>query len=113
MSEFSNRLQALREEKGWSKTYVANKLGLARMQVYANYEYGTREPDFDTVKKLADLFSVSTDYLLGRPEEKKDERDLSIDEALGLIMSYDGKPVTDHDKLVMKSLLESYLKNKG
>ena len=28
MSEFSNKLQALREAKGWSKTYVSKKLGL-------------------------------------------------------------------------------------
>lgn len=82
MSEFSTRLQALREEKGWSKTYVANKLGLARMQVYANYEYGTREPDFDTVKKLANLFSVSTDFLLGRDPKEDDEKPLTKNQKL-------------------------------
>ena len=109
MSEFSTRLQALREEKGWSKTYVANKLGLARMQVYANYEYGTREPDFDTVKKLANLFSVSTDYLLGK-ESDQIERDL--DKAIDNAMSFDGKPVTEHDRKMMKQLWKAYMAGK-
>ena len=66
MSDFSTRLSALREQKGWSKTYVAKQIGLTSMQTYANYEYGRREPDFETTKKLANLFNVSTDYLLGR-----------------------------------------------
>lgn len=105
MSEFSTRLQALREEKGWSKTYVANKLGLTRMQVYANYEYGTREPDFDTVKKLADLFSVSTDYLLGK-EPDQIERDL--DKAIDESRSFDGKPISSHDREVVKKILRGY-----
>lgn len=57
MSDFSTRLSALREQKGWSKTYVAKQIGLTSMQTYANYEYGRREPDFETTKKLANLFT--------------------------------------------------------
>lgn len=33
---------------------------------YANYERGLRQPDYDTLFKLAEIFSVTTDYLLGR-----------------------------------------------
>ena len=66
MSEFGERLTNLRESRGWSKTYVAKAIGLSSMQTYANYEYGRREPDFNTVNKLASLFDVSADYLLGR-----------------------------------------------
>lgn len=69
--KFNERLTRLREEKGWSKTYVAHALNLANMQTYANYEYGKREPDFNTVKQLADLFEVSLDYLLGKSDRKK------------------------------------------
>ena len=115
MSKFSDKLQALREDKGWSKTYVAKMIGLSNMQTYANWEYGRTEPDFQMTSKLASLFSVSTDNLLGRKtnKEKADEvHNMSVDEALGTIMSFDGKPVTDHDKKVMKDLLESYLRNK-
>ena len=38
MSEFSKRLTGLRENKGWSKTYVAKAIGLSSMQTYANWE---------------------------------------------------------------------------
>ena len=51
MSEFGERLTNLRESRGWSKTYVAKAIGLSSMQTYANYEYGRREPDFNTVKQ--------------------------------------------------------------
>lgn len=72
MTAFSERLISLREARGWSKTYVANHLGLKNMQTYANYEYGRREPDLETTTKLAKLFNVSTDYLLGRDPREDD-----------------------------------------
>lgn len=112
MSEFGNRLTNLRESRGCSKTYVAKAIGLSSMQTYANYEYGRREPDFETVDKLANLFNVSTDYLLGRKSKADQVHNATVDEALGTIMSFEGQPVTEHDKKVMKDLLESYLRNK-
>lgn len=112
MSEFSNRLTDLREEKGWSKTYVAKSIGLKSMQTYANWEYGRTEPDFEMATKLAELFNVTTDYLLGRESKADKVHNMSVDEALGTIMSFEGQPVTEHDKKVMKDLLESYLRNK-
>lgn len=63
VSEISERITALREQRGWSKTYVAKKLGL-NLSTYANYEYGNREPDISTLPKIADLFNVTTDYLI-------------------------------------------------
>ena len=53
MSEFSKRLTGLRENKGWSKTYVAKAIGLSSMQTYANWEYGRTEPDFQMLNKIA------------------------------------------------------------
>lgn len=114
MSGIGNRITALREQHGWSKTYVAKKLQM-NLSTYANYEYGNREPDLSTINKLANLFNVSTDSLLGNGtnKSKADQvHNMTVDEALGTIMSFDGKPVTDHDKKVMKDLLESYLRNK-
>lgn len=86
MSDFSTRLSALREQKGWSKTYVAKQIGLTSMQTYANYEYGRREPDFETTKKLANLFNVSTDYLLGR--DTKEDALKTADKNVQLIAAH-------------------------
>jgi repressor LexA len=43
---------------------VANALGISRAR-YSHYETGRSEPDTDTLKKMADFFNASTDYLLG------------------------------------------------
>lgn len=71
MSEFSNKITNLRENKGWSKTYVAKAVGLNNLQTYANYEYGIREPDQETIVRLANLYNVTTDYLLGNESTPK------------------------------------------
>lgn len=109
MSDFSTRLSALREQKGWSKTYVAKQIGLTSMQTYANYEYGRREPDFETTKKLANLFNVSTDYLLGRDprEDNLKTADLTDDDT---IFTFEGKPIPEQDLEYMKRLLRGGIK---
>lgn len=113
MSEFSTRLTDLRENKGWSKTYVAKAIGLKSMQTYANWEYGRTEPDFEMATKLADLFNVSTDYLLtGKRSEADKNQNMSLNEAVDSVMSFNGKPVTEHDRKMMISLWKSYLENK-
>lgn len=105
MSDFGKRLTALREEKGWSKTYVAKELGLSSMQTYANYEYGRREPDFEMLTKIANLFNVSTDYLLNGNDNKADNgktADLTDDD---VIFTYQGKPLTEEDKELIRRLM--------
>lgn len=110
MTEFSDRLTRLRDAKGWTKTYVANHLGI-KMQTYANYEYGLREPDLKLANSIAKLYGVSADYLLSG-KDSKEKGKLSLDEAVDSVMSFDGRPVTDHDRQMMKSLWKSYLENK-
>lgn len=63
--DFSRMLKQLREEKSLSQKDIAEYLGLTR-QAVASYELAKREPDYDVLKKLADYFGVSVDYLLGR-----------------------------------------------
>lgn len=63
-------MKCLREEKKkkdsiWTQTYVANKLGVART-TYTAYENNTKQPPMETILKIADLFNVTTDFLLGR-----------------------------------------------
>lgn len=57
-------LLILRKHIGLTQKEIADQLGISR-QAYANYETGNREPDLSTLKQLADIFSVSVDYLLG------------------------------------------------
>lgn len=57
------RIKELRETKGISQRQLAAILNTSRGSV-GNWESGTREPNLKIVKKLADYFNVTTDYLL-------------------------------------------------
>ena len=66
---FEKRLRALREEQGFqSQQALANALGVAQSTV-ANWECGRREPNYETTKRLAELFQVTVDYLMGRGDD--------------------------------------------
>ncbi|PKR79212.1 XRE family transcriptional regulator [Halalkalibacillus sediminis] len=71
MNKFSNRLRKLREREKFSREQLANKLGVSYSTI-AKYESGAREPDFNTLEKLAILFDVSIDYLLGKVDKEKE-----------------------------------------
>lgn len=58
------RIKYLREAKGLTQKDVANKLGLESAAV-SKYELNLREPNIETLKKLSEIFEVSTDFLLG------------------------------------------------
>lgn len=58
------QLKFLRNQSGETQAELANFLGITRA-AYTNIENGKREPDYDTIKKLANHFSVTIDYLLG------------------------------------------------
>ena len=62
---FRIRLKELRENAGLSQYKFADKFGVAQSTV-GSWEAGKREPNFDTMQRLADFFNVSIDYLLGR-----------------------------------------------
>ncbi|MEH7277610.1 helix-turn-helix transcriptional regulator [Bacillus toyonensis] len=69
---FGTKLNFLRKEKKLRQEDMAKHLGIART-TYAMYEQGNREPDYDTLQKLADFFDVSVDYLLGRTEKRNNK----------------------------------------
>ena len=62
---FPQKIKELRTSKKLTQQDIADKLGITR-PAYTAYESGKRQPDFDILKALSDLFDVSTDYLLGK-----------------------------------------------
>lgn len=62
---FALMLKQLREQSRLSQKDIADYLGITR-QAVASYELAKREPDYEILKKLADYFGVSIDYILGR-----------------------------------------------
>lgn len=69
MVNFGERLRQLRKEKGLSQAQVADILGGTKMMV-SSYETGLRYPPYPTLVKMARLYGVTTDYLLGATEKR-------------------------------------------
>lgn len=60
---FGVRIAVLRVGKGWTQAELAKKIGVSASAV-GMYEHGRREPSLDLVIRLAQEFSVTTDFLL-------------------------------------------------
>ncbi len=67
---FGERIRKLREEAGINQPKFAEILNVKTATIN-RYENDVREPEYATLIKIADFFNVSTDYLLGRTENRK------------------------------------------
>lgn len=66
--KFNENLKAARERKNMTQKEVADSIGVAK-STYSLYESGQREPNVQTIKKIADTLNVSADDLLGLTNE--------------------------------------------
>ncbi|MCG3793634.1 helix-turn-helix domain-containing protein [Bacillus cereus group sp. MYBK249-1] len=113
------RLKKERERRKWSQKFVAEKIGITNT-VLSNYERDYRDPDTTTLGKLADLYEISTDELLGRSNKlsKKEERDIARDLEKTLeelensedALMFDGEPIDDHTKEMIRISLENSMR---
>jgi transcriptional regulator with XRE-family HTH domain len=62
--DFGGRLKALRTDCGLSQEQLAIRLGITKGMI-SSYETSMRMPSYAILIKIARVFSVSTDYLLG------------------------------------------------
>src|SRR5690625_1517924 len=119
----------MRTKKKITQEELGRKVNVTKVSI-SGYENGNRNPDTDTLQKLADYFNVSTDYLLGRTDNpdgnslpdltKKDEKDIAKD--LEKIINnlstdgyaqFDGKSIEDldeEDKELLIASLENSMK---
>ncbi len=68
-NELAKRLKQCRKERGYTQGEVAIYCDITE-KAYQNYELMTREPKLEILIRIADLFEVSLDYLVGRTDEK-------------------------------------------
>lgn len=100
-----SRLAFLRDQRGLTQEELATSLGISRAAL-SHYEKNRREPDTETLGKVADLFQVSIDYLVGRTAHStvtldsdvrqfSDELELSNDQLLdNFALTIDGRKLT-------------------
>ena len=89
-------------------------LTLAEIERKLDFPYGSirkwdaHPPGIMKLRAVADYFDVSTDSLL----QRKPPKHLTVEEALNSVMSYDGVPITDNDREVLRRIMEGYLNTK-
>lgn len=124
-----SRIRSLRNSRNLSQKLLAEKLKIPNQNL-SNYERGFRQPDYETLQKIADFFEVSTDYLLGRTDKKemvfnelpnlsaKEERDIAKDLEKTLedlensedALMFDGEPIDEHTKEMIRISLENSMR---
>lgn len=72
VENFSYRLSVLLEENNLSQTKLAKKIGTSNVTI-CRYLNGERIPRLDVIAKMASVFNVSLDYLLGLSKNRKSE----------------------------------------
>ncbi|MEC2445393.1 helix-turn-helix transcriptional regulator, partial [Bacillus cereus] len=73
MKTFGNIIRDLRKQKGITQKELAQLLQLSESTI-GMYERNERQPDYNTLIRIADYFNVSTDFLLGRDFNVKENR---------------------------------------
>lgn len=106
-----DRVKQLINEHAMTMAELERKLDFSAGSIR---NWGKSIPSGDKIKKVADFFDVSTDYLLGRTDLRKpivtDED--PVEAMLKTVMSSDGKPLTENDRNILRGIIEAYLKNK-
>lgn len=67
MNKFKDRLKEIRLEKEMTRKQLADVLFVSE-RLISYWENGKRECNFDTLIRLADIFNITIDYLLGRSD---------------------------------------------
>lgn len=104
--EFSERLKDLRKQAGLTQVDVAEKLGISQ-PAYASWERGVKKPTQENLVKIAQILSVSVDYLVGNSEEKADELD-----NIELLFRMNSKGLTDEEKEIFRKELIEFMEER-
>ncbi|ARA98585.1 MULTISPECIES: helix-turn-helix domain-containing protein [Anoxybacillaceae] len=126
-----SRIRTIRRQKDLSGTKVAEMLGISA-QYYYDIEKGKRNLSAEMATRLAEIFGVTTDYLLGRTDKPNDESDwdsklpeltekeerdiaLKLEKILNQLdhenaVSFYGEPMDEETKEAMRISLESSLR---
>lgn len=81
MSKFSENIKSLRKQRHITQVQLAEKIGVSRSTI-SMYEMGEREPDFETLEAIADVFNVDMAYLIGTETKKAPAKAEANDEVI-------------------------------
>lgn len=107
-----SRIKQLRENRGLIQEILASELGITQ-QMLSKYERDVLCIKVDVLKKIAEYFNVTTDYLLGISEVKRDLQDQmkmnkTLDTYYDLIEIYKG--LDEYDQEMVWSIMQTVKK---
>ena len=120
MTTFGKKLHSLMKDNKITQQELAEKLNVRRGSV-SNWVTDRRMPDSDTIVDLANIFNVTTDYLLGNDKNIKDDinsKDLIFDNAQDAlkfilkqpnIMAFDIPELTDEEIIEFANDILDYI----
>ncbi|MCI6855196.1 MAG: helix-turn-helix domain-containing protein, partial [Firmicutes bacterium] len=94
---FADKLIELRKKNGWSQEELAEKVNVTRQSV-SKWESSQSIPDLDKILLLAQIFGVTTDYLL---KDEMEEVQIGV-EAAGAVSGYRDEPAEPVRKVSME-----------
>lgn len=103
-------IKNLRRSKKLSQTEFAKIVGVSQTTVTA-WETGKADPSSLAIIRIADYFGVTADYLLGRSKKENDTDSIDyteLERALDNAKTFDGKPMSDNDREVVRNILKGY-----
>lgn len=107
-----SRIKQLRENRGLIQEILASELGITQ-QMFSKYERDVLCIKVDVLKKIAEYFNVTTDYLLGISEVKRDlqgqmKMNKTLDTYYDLIEIYKG--LDEYDQEMVWSIMQTVKK---
>ncbi len=105
MQSFSNRLIALRKERGLTQAELAKQAHLQRSTV-SGYETEGKEPTYETLCQLSKFFGVTTDYLLGVSSARTHNDAVFVNDTQNFAATYEQLPA--QTKAIVTACFDSF-----
>lgn len=103
---FAERLKELRKQAHLTQVELAKLLEIGQSS-YADWERGKKKPTQENLVKIAQIFNVSIDYLVGNSEEKLGELD-----NIELLFRMNSKGLTEEEKIIFKKELIEFMRKR-
>lgn len=106
LMELGKRIAELRKNAGWSQTELAKKINISYTQM-SRYEIKGVQPPADVLKKLAEVFGVSIDFLVNGDTEEKAKATLKDTRLLNLFKAVEN--MEEKDKGIVSELINAFI----
>lgn len=104
--EVGQRIKKLRENKGLEQLDLASMLGYKSQSTISKWESGTNLPTGKNMIKLAQIFGVTSDYILDGESEEKEIPSIDLSNLRERVVMFDGKPLSDNDVEKIEAIIK-------